>query len=54
MILMLVKTYKNYKELISNKNSKSISSFSIELNNYEYYKARGLNNFHVAYILDEE
>lgn len=48
-----VKSYINYKKILSDKNSKDISAIAIELNNYEYFKSRGLGNYHIAYILDE-
>ena len=46
-----VKTYNNYKNLIKNKKNNILA---VDLVNYEYYKSRGLENYHIAYIFDNE
>lgn len=46
-----VKSFKNYKTLLKNKKD---SILAIDLTNYEFYKARGLENYHIACILDQD
>ncbi len=44
-----VKSYNSYEELFNKKISKD-SVIAIEFSNYEFYKSRYLNNYHVSYI----
>ncbi len=44
-----VKSYDSYEELFNKKISKD-SVIAIEFSNYEFYKSRYLNNYHVSYI----
>lgn len=44
-----LKVYDNYNDLF--KNDENI--IAIELNNYEYYKSKDLNNYHIEYIVNE-
>ncbi len=45
-----VTSYDNYDKLIAAAGKKSI--IAMELENYEYYKSRDLNKFHISYIYD--
>ena len=44
-----VKSYDSYEELFNKKINKD-SVIAIEFSNYEFYKSRYLNNYHVSYI----
>ena len=48
-----VKTYDSYSEMFKRKNIKKNKVIALELENYEYYKTRGLVNYHISYISDE-
>jgi len=46
-----VNSFKNYKSLLKNKKN---SILAMDLSNYEFYKSRGLEGYHIACILNEE
>ncbi len=46
-----VESYDSYKKLFGKLNKDTI--LAMELSNYEYYKPRKLNDFHIAYIYEE-
>ena len=39
--------------MLKSKNIKKNTIIATEFENYEYYKTRGLRNFHVSYISDD-
>ena len=45
--------YDSYKEMFKSKNIKKDSLIIIDLSSYEYYKAKELSNFHIAYINED-
>ena len=48
-----VVTYDSYTEMFKRKNLKKTQVIALELENYEYYKTRGLSNYHITYIAED-
>lgn len=48
-----VKTFSSYKKMFKKGATTKNDVLAIELDNYEYYKTRALNDYHITYIYDQ-